>query len=82
VRRFATSSTEVLGNREAALDLFDKAIDAGSVENVFPKVDPLMAGLRQEPRFLASLARIDRILADLRRRVDLSAVAELVPSRQ
>ena len=55
----------MLGNRDAALDLFDKAIDAGCVENVFPKVDPLMAGLRDEPRFVASLARIDRILAEM-----------------
>jgi len=68
----------MLGNREAALDLFDKAIDAGCVENVFPKVDPLMAGLRDEPRFHASLERIDRILVEMRRRVDLSAVSELV----
>jgi serine/threonine protein kinase len=45
-------------------------------------VDPLLAGMREEPRFLASLTRMDRILADMRRRVDLTAVAQLVPSGQ
>jgi hypothetical protein len=38
--------------------LFDQAIDAGSLEGEFPKVDPLMAGMRHEPRFLPSLERI------------------------
>jgi len=67
----------MLGNRQAALDLFDKAIDAGALDSAFPKVDPLVAGLREEPRFLAALARIDRTLAEIRRRVDLSGVVEL-----
>ena len=30
----------MLGNRDAALNLFDKAIDAGALEGEFPKVDP------------------------------------------
>ena len=72
----------MLGNRESALDLFDKAVDAGLPDNVFPKVDPLLAGMREEPRFLASLTRMDRILAGMRRRVDLTAVAQLVPAGQ
>ncbi len=45
----------MLGNREVALELFDKAIDAGALEGEFPKVDPLMAGIRHEPRFVESL---------------------------
>ena len=37
---------------------------------------------RAEPRVLASLARIERIVAEMRQRVDLSALEELVaPAR-
>jgi tetratricopeptide (TPR) repeat protein len=68
----------MLGHREVALELFDKAIDAGALEGEFPKVDPLMAGIRHEPRFLASLARIERMLAEMRQRVDFSGLEELV----
>jgi hypothetical protein len=56
----------------------DKAIDAGAVDGEFPKVDPLMAGIRHEPRFVASLSRIELILAEMRQCVDFSAVTELV----
>ena len=72
----------MLGHRDAALDLFDKAIDAGALESEFPKVDPLMAAVRHEPRFIASLSRIDRMVAEMRQRVDLSGLEELVaPAR-
>jgi hypothetical protein len=67
----------MLGNRQAALDLFDKAIDAGALEGAFPKVDPLMAGVRQEPRFIASLARIERALTGMRQRVDFRVFTDL-----
>jgi len=70
----------MLGNRDRALDLFDKTIDAGALEGEFPKVDPLMAGIRHEPRFVASLARIESRLAEMRQRVDLSGLEELVPA--
>ena len=72
----------MLGHREAALALFDKAIDAGAADGEFPKVDPLMADIRQEPRFTASLGRIERRLAEMRQRVDFSTIAELAaPAR-
>ena len=50
----------MLGNRDVALELFDKAIDAGALEGEFPKIDPLMADIRHEPRFVESFARIER----------------------
>jgi hypothetical protein len=72
----------MFGHRDAALALFDKAIDAGAADGEFPKVDPLMADIRQEPRFIASLGRIERKLAEMRQRVDFSTVAELAaPAR-
>ena len=39
-----------------------------------------MAGIRHEPRFAASLARMERKLAEMRQRVDLSGLEELVPA--
>jgi hypothetical protein len=72
----------MLGHRDTALDLFDKAIDAGVLDSEFPKVDPLMAAIRHEPRFIASLSRIERLVAEMRQRVDLSGLEELVaPAR-
>jgi hypothetical protein len=68
----------MVGNRDAALDLFDKAIDAGAMDDKFPTVDPLMAAMRNDPRFVASIARIERMLAGMRQRADLSDVEELV----
>lgn len=72
----------MLGNREGALDLFEKSIDAGSVELEFPKVDPLLAPLRNEPRFTAAVEHIARIVAEMRRRVDLSDLDELIAAAE
>ena len=72
----------MLGNRDAALDLFDKAVDAGALDDKLPKVDPLMAAMRNEPRFVASIARIERMLAEMRQRADLRGLEELVPAAQ
>jgi hypothetical protein len=67
----------MLGRRELAFDLFDKAIDAGAVEARFPQLDPLMADIRQEPRFIASVARIERKVAEMKQRVDFTGIEEL-----
>ena len=41
-----------------------------------------MAAVRHEPRFIASLSRIDRMVAEMRQRVDLSGLEALVaPAR-
>jgi serine/threonine protein kinase/tetratricopeptide (TPR) repeat protein len=72
----------MLGNRDGALDLFEKSIDAGSVELEFPKVDPLLAPLRNEPRFTAAVERIARIVAEMRRRVNLSDLDELIAAAE
>ena len=72
----------MLGSRDAALDLFDKAVDAGALDATFPKVDPLMAAMRNDPRFVAAIARIERMLAEMRQRADLSGLEDLVsPAR-
>jgi TolB-like protein len=68
----------MLGNHDAALDLFDTAIDAGALDDKFAKVDPLMAAMRNDPRFVASIAHIERMLAEMRQRADLSALEDLV----
>ena len=41
-----------------------------------------MAEIRHEPRFVASLARIERMLAEMRQRVDFKGLDDLVaPAR-
>ncbi len=67
----------MLGNRNAALELVEKAIDAGFVEPAFTKLDPLLADVRNEPRFVAAVQRMERIVADMRSRIDLSDVDRL-----
>ena len=41
-----------------------------------------MAAMRNEPRFVASIARIERMLAEMRQRADLRGLEELVPAAQ
>jgi tetratricopeptide (TPR) repeat protein len=67
----------MLGQRETALDLVEKSIDAGFAEQELPKVDPLIAGLRSEPRFVAAVQRIERLVAEMRQRMDLSDLDRL-----
>ena len=67
----------MLGNRSAALELVEKSIDAGFVEPAFTRLDPLLTDVRNEPRFVAAVQRMERIVADMRSRIDLSDVDRL-----
>jgi hypothetical protein len=68
----------MLGNRDAAVALFEQSVDAGFAEPEWPKVDPLMAGVRTEPRFSAAVQRIARMVAEMRQRMDLTDLERLV----
>jgi hypothetical protein len=68
------------GDRQAALDAFDRGIDAGMREPLFPRRDPLLAPLATEPRFIAAMERVDRDVAAMRQRVDLREIEAWIGS--
>ena len=47
-----------LGNNDLALDLLEQACGERDVEMAFLRVDPVLAPLRNEPRFQALLERV------------------------
>jgi len=62
------------GDRAAAVEAFERAVDAGLREVALEKFDPLLASLRAEPRFVAAIRRIERDVTQMRKRVDLSPI--------
>lgn len=75
---YETAAAHVLlGHREAALTAWEHVIDQG-----FPdaKADqsPLLAAIRDEPRFVAAMERVRRNVATMRARVDLSPIEEWI----
>ncbi len=54
------------GRTSEALDLLDRANQAGYHDPAQMKIDPSFANLRQEPRYRALLARMERDLAAMR----------------
>jgi serine/threonine protein kinase/tetratricopeptide (TPR) repeat protein len=62
------------GDRSAALDAWERAIDAGMREHLFLRRDPLLAPLASEPRFIAAMARVDRDVDAMRQRVDVREI--------
>jgi Tfp pilus assembly protein PilF len=68
----------MLGDRAAALDAFERAVDAGFREGDPLEFDPKLAPLKDEPRFVAAVERVQRDLAEMRQRVDLSMIDEWV----
>jgi predicted Zn-dependent protease len=64
------------GDRGAALDSLDAGVRAGWKDALFLERDPLLAGLRSEPRFQAIKQRIEREVAEMRARADFSSLNE------
>jgi hypothetical protein len=62
------------GDADAAVRRFDAAVDAGLRDAEFPRVDPLLAAAHADPRFAASLARIERDVDAMRKRTDIAAL--------
>ena len=63
-------------DRGAALDSLDAGIHAGWKDALFLERDPLLAGLRNEPRFHSIKQRIEREVAEMRARADFSSLDE------
>jgi hypothetical protein len=64
------------GDRGTALDELDAGVRAGWKDALFLERDPLLAGLRNEPRFQAIKQRIEREVAEMRARADFSNLDE------
>jgi tetratricopeptide (TPR) repeat protein len=64
------------GDRGAALDSLDAGVRAGWKDALFLERDPLLAGLRSDPRFQTIRQRIEREVAEMRARADFSSLNE------
>ena len=63
------------GDEAAAREWLDRADQAGWTDPTAAR-DPLLAPLRKDPRFLAFIARIERDLAAMRKRADMSGLVD------
>jgi hypothetical protein len=68
----------MLGDRAAALESLEAAVNAGFLDPGLLKVNPLMAPLANEPRFRQVVDRMERTLREMRSRVDLSELDEWI----
>jgi hypothetical protein len=68
----------MLGNREAALVAWERAVEIGLPETKIDVYDPLIASIKDDPRFVAALDRVRRRVAEMRARVDLSIIDEWI----
>ena len=59
------------GNNDVAIDFFRKAIDAGWTKAWFARIDPIMADLRKDLRFIEILEELEGKLSEMRERSKL-----------
>jgi tetratricopeptide (TPR) repeat protein len=69
------------GDRAAALDSLDRAERAGWKDAEFLKRDPLLGALADEPRYAEIIQRIERDVQEMRQRVDLRELDQLISGR-
>ena len=58
--------------RSEALDALETGVRAGWKDTIFLRRDPLLAGLRDDPRFAAIVQQVEREVAQMRARADFS----------
>jgi TolB-like protein len=68
----------LLGEREAAMAAFERAVDLNYYEAKVDVYDALLASLKDDPRFMAGLARVRRRIAEMRARTDLTVIDEWI----
>jgi protein kinase/serine/threonine-protein kinase len=68
----------LLGDREAAMAAFERAVDLNYYEAKVDVYDALLASLKDDPRFVAGLTRVRRRIAEMRARTDLTVIDEWI----
>ena len=68
----------MLGNREAALAAWERAVEMGWPEPKVDVYDPLIAPVKDDPRFIAALDRAKRRVAEMFARVDVKTLDEWI----
>lgn len=68
----------MLGDPEAALHAWERAVEIGFVEEKIDVYDALIAPVKDDPRFVAALDRVRRRTAEMRGRVDLAVIDEWI----
>ena len=58
--------------RSEALDALEAGVRAGWKDAIFLRRDPLLAGLRDDPRFSAIVQQVEREVGQMRARADFS----------
>ena len=71
----------MLGDRAAALDAWERAVELGFCEDKIDVYDALIAPVKNEPRFVTAFARVQRRVAEMRARVDFSVIDEWIARR-
>ncbi len=73
-----TAAHALLGNREAALAAWERVIEQGFYNARVDEHQPLLASIKNDPRFVASMDRLRRSVAAMRARVDLGPIDEWI----
>jgi hypothetical protein len=68
----------MLGNREAAQAAWERAVEMGWPETRIDVYDPLIAPVKDDPRFIAALNRAKRRVAEMFTRVDVKTLDEWI----
>jgi len=64
----------LLGNREAAVAAWERVVGQGFPDATVDVSHPLLASIKDDPRFIAALDQVRRRIADMRRRVDYATL--------
>ena len=66
------------GERAAALDAWERAVEVGFHDDKIAVYDSLISPLKNEPRFVVALDRVKRRVAQMRARVDFDVIDEWI----
>jgi TolB-like protein/Tfp pilus assembly protein PilF len=68
----------MLGNRDAALAAWERVVEMGWPEPRIDVYDPLIATVKDDPRFAAALGKVKRRVAEMFTRVDVKTLDEWI----